>query len=205
MTTYNRVDSWSDLWHISEELAAADPNEDCLSVLCTLSKEGRWIITDQGESVYHAPVASDETEQITETGILPIESYSPGDNSIPSRVARRLGLGEYVVCNNAGNTLQGDAILDRMVYRVKSINGENQNPEPATLNDMLQEDSAEDIYWAPLEWRHLQSVVDESGSQSDRFYLLAAILRRLAEARMDSETFVPYGNQFADSDFIDSI
>ena len=47
--------------------------------------------------------------------------------------------------------------------------------------------------------------MDPSGGQLGRFELLSAIFRRLAEVGMDSETFVPYGNQFADSDFVDSI
>ena len=70
---------------------------------------------------------------------------------------------------------------------------------------MLQADSEDDISWTPLEWRHLQSVVDESGGQACRFELLSSILNHPAQAGMDSETLVPYGHQFADSDFIDSI
>ena len=77
--------------------------------------------------------------------------------------------------------------------------------EPTTLSQMLQEGGEDDIYWTPLEWRHLQSVVDESGVQTYRFELLSSILKRLAQAGMDLETFVPYGHQFSDSDFVDSI
>lgn len=35
MATYNKTDKWPELWDISEKLAnLADPEEDCLSVLC---------------------------------------------------------------------------------------------------------------------------------------------------------------------------
>ena len=100
---------------------------------------------------------------------------------------------------------QGETILDRAIYKATSENGEGRDFKSTTLSEMLQEDGEDDIYWAPLEWRHLQSVVDKSGGQACRFELLASILKRLAQAGMDSETFVPYGNQFADSDFVDSI
>ena len=185
--------------------ALADPDKDCLSALCSLSKEGTWETSDDGEPFYSAPVKVDEATQLTETGVLPIESYTAGDNSIPTRVARQLGLGEFVVCKNAGYILQGETILDRAVYKATSENGEGRDFKPTTLSEILQEDSEDDIYWTPLEWRHLQSVVDESGGQACRFELLSSILKRLAEAGMDSETFVPYGHQFADSDFVDSI
>ena len=113
-----------------------------------------------------------------------------------------VGLGEFVVCNNSDYILQGDAILDRTVYRVTSKDGEGRIFKSTTLSDMLQEDSVEDIYWMPLEWRHLQSEVDESGGQACRFELLASILNRLEQAGMDSETFIPSGHQFTDSDFV---
>lgn len=206
MATYNRTDKWPELWDISEKLAnLADPNEDCLSALCSLSKEGTWETSDDGKLVYKAPVEVDESAQITETGVLPIESYTAGDSSIPTRVARKLGLGEYVVCKNAGYILQGESIIDRAVYRATAEHGEGRDFNPTTLSEMLQEDSEDDIYWTSLEWRHLQSVVDDSGGQACRFEVLASILKCLAQPGMDSETFVPYGHQFADSDFVDSI
>ena len=60
----------------------------------------------------------------------------------------------------------------------------------------------EDDYWKPFKWSQLQTVVDASGGQSERFKLLAAILRRFGDAKLQSETFIPYGIQFSDSDFI---
>ena len=205
MTTYSNADDWVELSSISKGLAGLTATgKDCLSALCTLSNEGTWQTSKDGVPVYNAPVDAGERVQRTETGTLPVETYTPGDFSIPTRIARKLGLGEYVVCNNAGYILQGDTIMERPVHQAKT-KGIEKEFLPTTLRRMLQEESEEDVYWTPLKWRHIQSLVDETGGQSCRFELLAAILDRLAVARMESETFIPYGHQFADSDFVDSI
>lgn len=206
MTTYSLTDSWPELWDLADKLAeAADPGKDCLSVLCSLSEQGKWETQEGGIRTYRTPIKAEERNQRTETGVLPVETYIPGDNSIPTRIARRFGLGEYVVCKSAGYILQGDTIIDRPIHRTRGDDLEDQSIAPTTLSEILREDSDDgDVYWKSLEWRHIQAVVDESGGQVSRFELLSAIFRRLAEAMMDSETFIPYGEQFADSDFIDS-
>ena len=60
-----------------------------------------------------------------------------------------------------------------------------------------------EMYWKDLEWRHLQLIVDERGGQSERFRLLARILKNIGEAYMEEGMFVPYGHQLGESDLID--
>ena len=118
MTTYKLADSWPRLWDLADQLSeATDPDRDCLSVLCSLSEEGEWGTSEEGTRVYYASVEAEERNRHTETGTLPVESYTPMDNSIPTRIARRFGLGEYAVCKNAGYILQGDTIIDRPIHR----------------------------------------------------------------------------------------
>ena len=202
--TYDMSEVWAHTWEASEKLvAAAKDEEDCLSALCTLSGVGSWETDADGQRVYRAPCDDDDLARAAEIGAAPIDAHRPGDATLPTRVALRFGLGEVVVCKSAGYILQGDKIIDRPIYRL----GDGAGAVTTTLAAMLEQDAAdgEDVYWKSLEWRHLQSVVDAAGGQSERFALLAEILQRLAQARMDSETFVPYGDQFADSDFVDSI
>ncbi len=206
MTTYSIGDRWVELWDVAEKLkAASEWQQDCVSALCTMSGAGTWEIDETGRMVYRASYGGAEQAHLTETGVPPVEFYGPGDNAIPTKVAQHFGLGELVVCRNAGDFLQGETIIERRVYQMK----QNESGTPAisetTLRQILEEDGDEDYWWKPLEWRHLQSVVDSAGGQQDRFILLSEILHRIAGAEMDAETFVPYGDQFADSDFVDSI
>ena len=77
-----------------------------------------------------------------------------------------------------------------------------------TLQEILHEEVEneewwiQEVYWKDLEWRHIQLILDESGGESERFRLLAKILDHIAEVELMEGTFVPYGNQFADSDFL---
>ena len=202
-TTYSVADCWPRVWDVAEVLESASKwQQDCLSVLCTLSGVGVWEIADDGQMVYRASCEDDERNQRTETGVYPVEIYRPSGHIIPTRVAQCFGLGEMAVCGNAGDFLQGDQIWGRRIYQVKQ--GESSNPVilETTLPDILKEDGYEDVYWKTLEWRHIQVVVDSTGGQRERFLLLSEILRRIADAEMDAGTFIPYGDQFADSDFI---
>ena len=61
-------------------LAKVDnPDDDCLSVLCSLSEEGEWKTSAKGVRAYHAPVGEEERGRShTETGVTPVESYKRG-------------------------------------------------------------------------------------------------------------------------------
>ena len=204
METYQISDGYSVWYDAAEKLnGAADEQEDCLSALCTLSGIGAWETTSDGQLIYRAASHGDEAAQLTPTGVMPVERYIPGDNQLPTRVAQHFGLGEVVICRNAGYLLQGDNIIDRKVFRLLSGETGDGIIAETTLQEILEEDGDDDTYWKSLEWRHLQVIVDSSGEQSERFRLLSEILRRKADAEMDAATFVPYGDQFADSDFVD--
>ena len=205
MNTYDLSNAWPKLWDLADNLAkVAGPDDDCLSVVCTLSEEGEWKTSAHGVRAYHAPVQGEERNRPTETGVIPVESYKQGCTSLPTLVARRFGLGEHILCKNAGHLLQGDDLIDRPIHRTVENDSGKGVVVLSSLREMLEEEGDEDVYWQSLEWKHIQSIVDPSGGQLCRFELLSAIFRRLAEVGMDSETFVPYGNQFADSDFVDS-
>ena len=204
-STYSMEDQYGEAWDASEKLrAAAAWPQDCLSVLCTLSGVGEWEIAESGQMVYRAPCAASETDKLTETGVYPVETYGPGDTAIPTLVAQHFGLGEVAVCSNAGDFLQGDTILGRRIYRTLQDESGNSVVVETTLLQILKDDGDEDVDWKTLEWRHLQEVVDSAGGQQERFLLLAEILHRKANAAIASGTFVPYGKEFADSDFIDT-
>lgn len=112
---------------------------------------------------------------------------------------------------SAGYFLQGDEMIERPVFRLRSDGRGEVNPVPTTLQDILRgevEDEAswvDEVYWKDLEWRHLQLIVDESGGQSERFRLLARILSHIGETDMMERTFVPYGPRLGDSDLTDAI
>ena len=84
----------------------------------------------------------------------------------------------------------------------------DMRPVDELLQDILHEEVEDrewwrqEVYWKDLEWRHIQLVLNENGEQSERFRLLAKILDHIAEVELMEGTFVPYGNQFADSDFL---
>ena len=118
-------------------------------------------------------------------------------------MAQYFGLGEVAICPNAGDFLQGDAIWGRRIYQIRRDESENPAVVETTLPQILKDDGDDDVYWKTLEWRHLQVVVDETGGQRERF-LLAEILQRMADAELADATFIPYGDQFTDSDFIDA-
>ncbi len=196
---------WVLLLEVADKLdAAAENRQDCLSTLCTLSRVGSWMVVE-GADVYFAPCDNSDYKRTAGQGSLLVETYTPGDGSIPTRVARRFGLNETNVCKNSGHTLQGDKLIDRPIFQAQHEKSGEEVLCPTTLREIVSQDGDddEDDYWKPLKWSRLQTVVDSSGGQTERFKLLAAILRRLGEAKMDSETFIPYGIQFADSDFID--
>ena len=202
-TTYSMEDQYGEAWDAADKLrAAAAWPQDCLSVLCTLSGVGEWEIAENGRMVYRAPCTNTERGQLTETGVYPVETYGPGNTVIPTLVAQHFGLGEVAASRNAGYLLQSK--IDRPVYRFQQDTSDNPAIIETTLRHILEEDGDADIEYKTLEWRHIQRVVDATGGQQDRFLLLADILHTRARAEMDSATFVPYGNEFADSDFIDA-
>ena len=204
-TIYSMDDQYGETWAAAEKLrAASEWPQDCLSVLCTLSGVGEWEVAENGRMVYHAPCAASDRGKLTETGVYPVETYGPGDAAIPTLVAQYFGLGEVAVCPNAGDFLQGDAIWGRRIYQIRRDESENSAIVETALPQILKDDGDEDVYWKTLEWRHLQVVVDETGGQRERFLLLAEILQRMADAELADATFIPYGDQFADSDFIDA-
>lgn len=204
-TTYSMDDQYGEAWDAADKLrAAAAWPQDCLSVLCTLSGAGEWEIAENGRMVYRAPCTESERGKLTETGVYPVETYGPGDNAIPTRVAQYFGLGEVAVCANAGDFLQGDAIWGRQLHQMRRDESGNSAVVETALPQILKEDGEEDVYWKTLEWRHIQMVVDSTGGQQERFLLLAEILQTMAGAEISAATFVPYGDEFADSDFIDA-
>lgn len=192
------------VWYeTSEKLAdVASTQQDCLSFLCSLSGVGEWAVADDGMPVYTAQCNDETRSRWKNEGMEPLESYRPGDHTIPTSVAQHYGLGEVVVCKNAGDFLQGD-IISRKLYRVSPSETDGSVIVESTLREILESDGDDDILWKSLEWRHIQVVVDEKGGQTERFNLLSAILRIKADAEMDAMTFVPYGDSFADSDFVD--
>ena len=93
-TTYELGDNYAVLMDVAKALGAkAGSGEDCLAVLCELSEEGKWVTDETGRRVYHATLEGTDREGITETGVAPVENYSLGGYEIPTRVARRFGLG----------------------------------------------------------------------------------------------------------------
>ena len=204
MLTYDMADSWWKTLDAADSLADAPDNDsDAISYLCTLSGVGEWQTAENGQPEYFAPIGGGNAQDLTETGVSPIESYSPGGASIPTLVAQHFGLGEIYVCISSGHYLQGKDLIDRNVHRILDSDSSQPTIVPTTLKDIVADDADEYTGWEPLRWSHIQQVVDEDGGQTAQFALLAGILRRLAEVQMDSETFVPYGHQFADSDFVD--
>ncbi len=198
--------NWVLLLEAADKLnGAATSEQDCLSFLCTLSEMGNWTVADDGQKIYFAPCSDEDRKHSDERGIEPVETYALGDGAIPAPVARRFGLDELNVCKNAGYILQGKDLIDRPIFQAQQGKSDNSPLYATTLQEILSKDGNEneDVDWEPLKWSQLQTVVDSDGGQSERFRLLAAILRRLGEAKMDSETFIPYGTQFSDSDFID--
>ena len=178
---YDMSGVWAEAWEASQELEkAADSGRDCLSTLCDLSNAGEWKTDEGGQRYYYAPVGDDERKRLTPTGISPIESYRPGDFSIPTKVARAFGLGEINICANAGYTLQSRT--DQTVYRMANESGERKLA-PTTLDEILREDGAkdvDDVFWKTLEWKHIQIIFDSSGGQSERFKILADVMSTLA-------------------------
>ena len=210
--TYEIGDNYIALLDAAEKLdSRAESDEDCLGALCSLSGVGEWGIDKNGRRVYRAALDENECQGLTETGVQPVETYAAGDPVIPTRVARHFGLGERVACESAGHFLQGDEMIERPVFRLRSDGRGEMTPVATTLQDILRgevEDEASwmnEVYWKDLEWRHLQLIVDESGGQSERFRLLARILKNIGEAHMMEGMFVPYGHQLGDSDLIDAI
>ena len=208
-TTYELDDNYVVLMDVAKALdSRAESGEDCLATLCELSGEGEWVTDETGLRVYCAPLEAVDREGITETGIVPVENYTPGGYEIPTRVARRFGLGEKVVCENAGYFLQGNEMIERPVYRAAPADCDEPKVVATTLQNILHEEVedeqwwVQEVYWKNLEWRHIQLVLDASGGQSERFRLLAKILDHIAEVELMEGTLVPYGNQFADSDFL---
>ena len=204
MNTYDLGDWYVHAYEASEKLLEmAETEQDCISALCTLSGAGRWETAEDGRRVYNAPVSDEERTQLAETGVYPVETYAVEGSMIPTRVAQHFGLGEKVICGNAGDFLQGD-IINRPIYWKRRYESGMAVSEATTLQGILKEDGDEDVWWKPVEWRHIQAVVDGNGRQTERFKLVSAILQLLAFAEIDAQTFIPYGEQFADSDFIDS-
>ena len=208
-STYELGDNYSVLMDVAKALESkAESGEDCLATLCELSGEGEWVTDETGRSVYRAALEGADREGITETGVAPVENYIPRGYEIPTRVARRFGLGEKVVCKSAGYFLQGNEMIERPVYRADPENCAEPKVVATTLQEILHKEVEDEewwrqqVYWKDLEWRHIQMVLDESGGQSERFRLLAKILDHIAEVELMEGTFVPYGNQFADSDFL---
>ena len=207
--TYELGDNFIILTDVAKALdARAESGEDCLATLCELSGEGQWVTDEKGQRVYRAVLEGSDREGVTETGVAPVEDYRPGGNEIPTRVARRFGLGEKIVCKSAGHFLQGNDMIERPVYRAAYADGDNREVVATTLQEILHEEVEDEdwwrqeVYWKDLEWRHIQLVLDENGGQSERFRLLAKILDHIADVEFMEGTFVPYGDRFADSDFL---
>ena len=183
--------------------AAADSEQDCLATLCDLSGVGSWEEIG-GQSVYTALCSAETTNHPNEQDAVSVDTYTPGDELIPTRVARRFGVDEVNVCKSAGYILQGEDLIGRHIFQ--TLPGENGEVviSATTVREMVSQNGEEDEddYWKPFKWSQLQTVVDASGGQSERFKLLAAILRRFGDAKLQEETFIPYGIQFSDSDFI---
>ena len=202
MLTYSDDDTWVHLSQVADKLVEfADSGQDCIASLCTLSETGEWIEAPDGTMEYRCDVDGEAEQELTDNLEIPIAAYRVGGDAIPTKVARKLGLGEYVVCDNGGYILQG--ISDRPIF-VIGQDGEVEE-EPTTLEDIFAPGA--DVwgrYYTPVKWRHIQKVVGSDGSQSARYQILADILRRLVDVAIDESTFIPYGPQFSDSDFIDS-
>ena len=208
-TTYELGENYTTLMDVAKALdARAESGEDCLATLCELSGEGEWATDETGHCVYRAPLDGTDREGVTKTGVVPVEYYRPGGSEIPTRVARRFGLGERIVCKSAGHFLQGNDMIERPVYRAAHAGCGTHEVIVTTLQEILHEEVEDEgwwiqeVYWKDLEWRHIQLILDESGGQSERFRLLAKILDHIADVELMEGTFVPYGNQFADSDFL---
>lgn len=208
MSEFENGNDWVDAYKLYiavEKLdQATDRHQDCLSVLCSISGAGKWETDDNGRLYYHAPCDPSDRASLAAEGVDPIEVYRPGSKVIPHGVAKCFYVGTVVVCKSAGYLLQGDDIIDRKVHQIRRSESAHSVIEETTLRQILERDGHDDVYWQPLEWRHLQMVVDAHGGQTERFYLLSKILRRKADVQMDAETFIPYGMLFADSDFVDA-
>lgn len=212
MSEFDVDNNWVDAYALYMAVAkldqAVDPHQDCLSVLCSISGAGNWKTDDNGRLYYHAPCDPSDRAGLAAEGVDPIEVYRPGGTVIPHAVAKRFYVGTVVVCKSAGYFLQGNNIYDRKVHRVRCNESAYSVIEETTLCQILEHEGNDDFYGnsldQPLEWRHLQMVVDQYGGQTERFYLLSEILRRKADAQVNEETFIPYGMLFADSDFVDA-
>ena len=193
--TYEMDDKYLGLLDAAEQLAAeSDSGEDCLGTLCSLSGEGDWATDESGSRVYLARLGEAERDKVTETGVAHVESYAPGDTTIPTRVARKFGLGEVVVCNNAGYCLQGNELIKRPVFK-RTINQQGDEViVPTTLQEILRQEVKDqewwhsEVYWMNLEWRHIQMVIDANGGQSETYLLLSKILDRLGYIELESGT-----------------
>ena len=208
-STYELGGNYSVLMDVAKALESkAESGEDCLATLCELSGEGEWVTDEMGQRVYRASLKGNDREGMTDTGATPVENYRPGGDEIPTRVARRFGLGERVVCKSAGYLLQGNEMIERPIYKAVPTDRGEERVVATTLQDILHEEVEggewwrQEVYWKDLEWRHIQLALNENGGQSERFRLLAKILDHIAEVGLMEGTFVPYGNQFADSDFL---
>ena len=200
MLTYDLDDAFVSLSQTREKLAAlAESDADCIGTLCALTDTGEWMRAGDGTMEYRCDTEGEEELGLSDGVDAPVAAYRVGGDAIPTKVARKLGLGEYVVCENTGYLLQG--ISDQPIHVV----GEDGEvcEETTTLN-LLVAPSGDiyDAYFTKLEWRHVQRVVDPDGGQSARYRLVSEILDRLIDAYIDSSTFIPYGHQFADSDFL---
>ena len=193
---------WFLLLEVADQLdATADSGQDCLSTLCTLSGAGNWTVID-GQDIYSALCDDEIRQHVAERDGVLIETHTPGDGTIPTRVAMRFGLDETNVCKNAGSTLQGEDFVERPIFQLHQKSPGETTLIPTTLREILSKDRDGDLWWTPVKWSQIQTIVDASGGQSERFKLVALILRLLGEARMDEVTFIPFGFQFSDTDFI---
>ena len=205
MLTYSDDDTWVRLSQLTDKLEGlVDSEQDCIASLCELSETGEWIETPDGTMEYRCDVAGEVELGLTDNLKTPISAYRVGGDAIPTKMARKLGLGEFVVCENTGYLLQ-QGIADREVFIV----GEDGkvSKEPTTLERMVELERPDEPYGAAfveLEWRHIQKIVGADGTQSARYQILADIFTRLVDVAIDASTYIPYGPQFSDSDFIDS-
>ncbi len=199
MLTYDIDDAFVSLSQTREKLAALEEsNDDCVGTLCALTDTGEWMTAADETMECRCDTEGEEELGLSDAVDAPVTAYRVGGDAIPTKVARKLGLGEYVVCENTGYLLQG--ISDQPIYVI----GENGEVcEETTKLNLLVAPSGDicDMYYTKLEWRHIQRVVDSDGGQSARYRLVREILNRLIDVYIDSSTFVPYGDQFSDSDF----
>ena len=78
-TTYELGENYTILMDVAEALDAKDESgEDCLAILCELSGEGEWVTDATGQRVYWATLEGTDREEVTETGVAPVENYRRG-------------------------------------------------------------------------------------------------------------------------------